>query len=58
MEAVIGFVLGIATVVFLKEYPACRPRRDRKPRTAMQRQLQREYENFLTYDGSEQEDVQ
>ncbi len=57
MEAVIGFVLGIVTVIFLKEYPACRPRRGRKP-TAAQRKLNREYENFLTYDGSEQEDAQ
>ncbi len=56
MEAVIGFVLGIVTVIVLKEYPACRPRRARKTLSAEQRQLQREYENFLHYDGSEQEE--
>ena len=58
MEAVIGFVLGIVTVIVLKEYPACRPRRGRKRMTDDQRKLRREYENFLTYDGSEQEDAQ
>lgn len=56
MEAVIGFVLGILAVIVLKEYPACRPRRSRKHMTADQRRLQREYENFLHYDGSEQEE--
>ena len=57
MEAVIGFVLGVVTVIVLKEYPACVPRKARKTVTADQRRLQREYENFLQYDGSEQEDV-
>lgn len=53
MSAVIGFVLGIVTVILLKEYPSCKPL---KPRTKNKEQerIQREYENFLSYDGEEQ----
>ena len=53
MQAVIGFVLGIVTVILLKEYPSCQPVK-RRQRNEEQDRLQREYENFLNYDGEEQ----
>lgn len=56
MQAIIGFVLGIAAVFLLKEYPACRPAEPRKPKTTDEQRLQWEYENFLKYDGEEQEE--
>lgn len=56
MEGIIGFVLGIAAVFLLKEYPACRPRA-KKREDAEQQKRRRDYENFLRYDGGEQEDL-
>lgn len=53
MQAVIGFVLGIVTVILLREYPSCKPKERRKV-SEEQEQLRREYENFLSYDGEEQ----
>ncbi len=53
MQAVIGFVLGIVTVILIREYPSCKPRERRKVNKE-QEQLRREYENFLSYDGEEQ----
>ncbi len=53
MQAVVGFVLGIVTVILLKEYPVCKPIKRRK-RSEEQDKLRREYENFLSYDGEEQ----
>lgn len=55
MEAVIGFVLGIATVILFKEYPACQPRKARRTPSEDERRLRREYENFLSYEGEEQD---
>ncbi len=53
MQAVIGFVLGIVTVIVLREYEVCKPAARRR-KTKTQRQIDREYENFLSYDGEEQ----
>ncbi len=53
MQAVIGFVLGIVTVILLREYEACKPKARRKV-SEEQQKLRREYENFLSYDGEEQ----
>lgn len=53
MQAVIGFVLGIVTVIVLREYQVCKPV-VRRRKTSKQQQIDREYENFLNYDGEEQ----
>ena len=53
MQAVIGFVLGIVTVIVLREYTMCKPVTYRR-KTKQQQQIDREYENFLNYDGEEQ----
>ena len=54
MEAVIGFVLGIVTVILIKEYPACKPRKARRVPDREEQHTRREYENFLLYNGEEQ----
>lgn len=56
MQAIIGFVLGIVTVILLKEYPQCKPAKASRKQSEQQEKLRREYENFLKYDGSEQEE--
>lgn len=56
MQAIIGFVLGIVTVILLKEYPQCKPAKVPRKQSEQQEKLRREYENFLKYDGSEQEE--
>ncbi len=53
MQAVIGFVLGIVTVIVLREYEVCKPK-GRSKANKEQEKLRREYENFLSYDGEEQ----
>ena len=53
MEAVIGFVLGIATVILLKEYPACKPKRSGGRIREEEARERREYESVLTYNGDE-----
>lgn len=53
MQAVIGFVLGIVTVIVIREYEVCKPMAHRC-KTKTQQQIDREYENFLSYDGEEQ----
>ncbi len=53
MQAVIGFVLGVVTVILVREYPSCKPK-ERRRASAEQEKLRREYENFLSYDGEEQ----
>ena len=54
MQAVIGFVLGIATVILIKEYPACKPRKERRVPDSEEMRPRREYENFLMYNGEDQ----
>jgi hypothetical protein len=53
MQAVIVFVLGIVTVIVIREYEVCKPMAHRR-KTKTQQQIDREYENFLSYDGEEQ----
>ncbi len=55
MQAIIGFVLGIATVILLREYAWCKPQKRHKEPSEEQARVRREYENFLRYDGEEQE---
>ena len=55
MQAIIGFVLGIATVILLREYAVCQPikKRERRAVSEHQKRAQQEYEEFLRYNGDE-----
>ncbi len=58
MQAIIGFVLGVATVLLLRE--ATRKETVKPPKRSAENESPRawrEYRNFLEYDGNEQEDI-
>lgn len=57
MQAIIGFVLGVVTVLLLREdnrKEAAKPQK--RPAENEPSRAWREYRNFLKYDGNEQED--
>ncbi len=57
MQAIIGYVLGIVTVLLLRRV-AQSPKTEKPQKRADDKneQLWRETLNFLTYDGNEQEE--